>query len=73
MYNWLLSIFVLKNTAELLNNVYTEKETELNFAINFFSFQLFILLLYSYLYYILTGMSMSPIQGSSTQQCFRFY
>ena len=44
MYNWPLSIFVLKNTAELLNNVYTEKETELNFAINFFYF--------SYCYYI---------------------
>ena len=43
MYNWPLSIFVLKNTAELLNNVYTEKETELNFAIIFF---IFILLLY---------------------------
>ena len=51
MYNWPLSIFVLKNTAELLNNVYTEKETELNFAINFFIFHtviIFIFLLYSY-------------------------
>ena len=51
MYNWPLSIFVLKNTAELLNNVYTEKETELNFAINFFSFHtviIFIFVLYSY-------------------------